>query len=648
MPPSVDVSAPSSSSGLPAGDGDTLPFIQYLLHRLRDDLHINSIFGVPGDFNLPALDYVEDFPGMKWIGAVNELNGGYAADGYARVKGAGALVTTFGVGELSAMNAHAGAYAEQIPLIHLVGLPSTSQLSSSEILHHSLGHPHQILLYSSFFKEISGSMVVVSETTRAKDIDRALEIGVRRCLPVYIALPQDLVEMPLKKEGLNRPLVKDIDNLSAAEMRVISEILGLLSSCSKPIIIADAGASRDNISAEVSNLISSLPTWPLFVSAMGKGSVNEQHPSFAGTYMGTLSLPPVRTAVEAADFVLSIGALASDFNTGFGSMDFEGKVVVELHATWTSVDGSTFPGVGMKSLLPRLASSLSPITSSAPMPPSPSLSLPLPIIRPASDKFVRHAYFWPRVEKWLREDDVLCVEAGTSSFGAADVRLPRGATMLAQWLWASIGFSVGATVGAAVAAAEGFQKNVKKRKAEEEQTVPSSDDGAIENGEEEMRRRRVICVVGDGALQMGIQEISNLVRYDLCATIFVVDNRGYTVEKYIRGITREYNAINTGWDYSSTLSYFGSGSSSSSSPTSSTSRVSTHVLNTEFELDEFLTIEANADPGNLRLVIVRFEDLDAPRMLKMMAGKMGRMNDKGDLVEGGGGLGGLRRGSRVV
>ena len=44
-----------------------------------------------------------------------EQGAGYAADSYARLRGLGALVTTFGVGELSALNAIAGAYAESVP-----------------------------------------------------------------------------------------------------------------------------------------------------------------------------------------------------------------------------------------------------------------------------------------------------------------------------------------------------------------------------------------------------------------------------------------------------------------------------------------------------------------------------------------------------
>jgi pyruvate decarboxylase len=62
---------------------------------------------------------------LKWLGAANELNAAYAMDGYARIKGLpGVLVTTYAVGELSAMNGVAGAYAEHAGMIHIVGMPA--------------------------------------------------------------------------------------------------------------------------------------------------------------------------------------------------------------------------------------------------------------------------------------------------------------------------------------------------------------------------------------------------------------------------------------------------------------------------------------------------------------------------------------------
>ena len=74
--------------------------IQYVLSRLKE-IGVTDIFGVPGDFVYPVCDAIVDDPQLRWVGCSNELNAAYAADGYARTPGVGALVATYGPGELS-------------------------------------------------------------------------------------------------------------------------------------------------------------------------------------------------------------------------------------------------------------------------------------------------------------------------------------------------------------------------------------------------------------------------------------------------------------------------------------------------------------------------------------------------------------------
>ncbi|PNP42050.1 hypothetical protein THARTR1_11209 [Trichoderma harzianum] len=133
---------------------------EYLFRRLKQ-MGIETAFGVPGgnaastnsrsakkgiltifsavaDYELALLNYVEP-AGLNWIGTPNELVGAYAADGYARLKGASALVTTFGPGELSALCGLGGSFCEMVPVLHIVGYPSFAAQASGQILHHTLG-----------------------------------------------------------------------------------------------------------------------------------------------------------------------------------------------------------------------------------------------------------------------------------------------------------------------------------------------------------------------------------------------------------------------------------------------------------------------------------------------------------------------------
>src|SRR5450755_4597168 len=102
----------------------TVTVAQYLVARLHA-AGVRHLFGVPGDFTLDLLDAVQDTGLLEWVGTANELDAGYAADGYARRRGLAALITTAGVGELSCINAIAGSYAEQVPVVQVSGVPAT-------------------------------------------------------------------------------------------------------------------------------------------------------------------------------------------------------------------------------------------------------------------------------------------------------------------------------------------------------------------------------------------------------------------------------------------------------------------------------------------------------------------------------------------
>jgi indolepyruvate decarboxylase len=167
----------------------------YLLTRLTE-AGVISIFGVPGDYNLGILDAIAARPGLAWIGMATEQGAGYAADSYARQRGIGALVTTFGVGELSAANAIAGAYAESVPVVHIVGTPALAARESAPTLHHNLpgrdyGH------FARMAAEITAAQADLRAVTAPEEIDRVLSTALRTSRPVYLTIPADVADLPV-------------------------------------------------------------------------------------------------------------------------------------------------------------------------------------------------------------------------------------------------------------------------------------------------------------------------------------------------------------------------------------------------------------------------------------------------------------------
>lgn len=163
---------------------------EYLLSRLRE-AGIGHLFGVPGDYNLQFLDDVITSSEIGWVGCANELNAAYAADGYARCHGAAALLTTFGVGELSALNGVAGSYAEYLPVIHIVGAPATAAARAGLLLHHTLGDGD----YRHFMRmsqEVTVAQAILTPENAVEEIDRLLNAALRERRPVYLYLATDV------------------------------------------------------------------------------------------------------------------------------------------------------------------------------------------------------------------------------------------------------------------------------------------------------------------------------------------------------------------------------------------------------------------------------------------------------------------------
>jgi len=237
-----------------------IPLAAYIFRRLQS-IGIGHIFGCPGDFNLNLLDHLYTVPGVQWVGTCNELNAAYAADGYARVRGIpGALVTTYGVGELSAINGISGAYAEHLPVIHIVGTTSRRAIRNRTMIHHTLGEEWDHLTFSRMSEPVrSGAVWLDCDETFAEDVDRIIELCVKMRKPVYIFIPMDVPDLIISSKRLKTPLdlqIKNPESESALEDEIVEQIQTLLKAASKPAILVDVLAHRYGLAAEVDEFLS--------------------------------------------------------------------------------------------------------------------------------------------------------------------------------------------------------------------------------------------------------------------------------------------------------------------------------------------------------------------------------------------------------
>jgi len=197
---------------------------------------VAHVFGVPGDYNLGFCDQIVNFNGVDWLGNCNELNAAYAADGYARIKGISAVLTTYGVGELSAINGIAGSFAEFVPVVKIVGAPATTTQNNNALVHHNFSEG-DFGVFSTMFKSVTVFQAIIDNpNTAAALIDEALITCWLKKRPVYISLPSDLtfheITAPVKPLNLRYPASK-----TDAIKEMVTHIVNLIKAAKKPVLL---------------------------------------------------------------------------------------------------------------------------------------------------------------------------------------------------------------------------------------------------------------------------------------------------------------------------------------------------------------------------------------------------------------------------
>lgn len=467
----------------------TKTVIEHVLACLQE-LGIHHVFGVAGDYAFPVEDAVCESNSMTWIGNCNELNAAYAADGYARINGMAALSTTFGVGELSAINGIAGSYAENLPVFHLVGMPASGVQKSGRQVHHTLGNGDFSLFYE-LGQRLACAHAIMTPENCVQETQRLIAGALRERRPVYIGFPSDYAVLPVKTPENIAPHALPVSNsasLSAAVAAITAKLAASKSTCILPGILSARSGLIEDVRALINK--TGLPYATMF---MDKAIISESDPHYAGMYNGKLMNPQVREFVENCECVLSVGAVMTDFNTGSFTAEIAPQKLISIMAEHVSVGTTIFPDVYMRDILSALITAL-PHTD-CPVLPATGLGLP---VSDVSGEIIPQ-YLYPRFEQMFRKDDIIIAETGTVSMGLGFALLPEGAQFHNQTLWGSIGWATPAAFGAAVAAPD----------------------------------KRIILITGEGAHQLTAQEISQFDRAGLKPLIFVLNNDGYLIERLL-------------------------------------------------------------------------------------------------------------------
>lgn len=468
---------------------------EYALQRLRA-LGIDRVFGVPGDYAFSVDNAVEKVEGLDWVGCANELNAAYAADGYARIRGAAILSTTYGVGELSALNGVMGAKAHRVPVFHIVGMPSERIQHLRLITHHNLGDTRY-----DRFQDISATACCVSAVLTPDncidELERVIREALRQSMPAYIVISQvnglmPVIGTPVKGAPLDtiKRQRSDESELAAA----VAAITGKLATATNPVALITTMTSRYGVAGKAAEFVGKA-NLPVAVTANDKGVIDESLPQYIGLYAAQNSRPAgVCDIVEQADLILDIGGvLLTELNTGLWGAVLDTTRAICIHDNWVRIGTDVYLNVAIEDVIEALTAEVAPRTRE-PGPTPEALEMV-----GSGDEPTSSVGFYPRLQRRLRTGDTLVIETGTCMLHLNGMNLPAGVGAEGQGLWGSIGWATPAALGVALA----------------------------------KRAGRTWLVTGDGSHQLTLNELAVMGRYGADPVIFVLNNGIYGIEDVI-------------------------------------------------------------------------------------------------------------------
>ncbi|MCK8778782.1 thiamine pyrophosphate-binding protein [Rhizobium sp. NTR19] len=530
---------------------------QFLLKRLTE-IGIEHMFGVPGDYNLQFLEQVKACDGLQFVGNCNELNAAYAADGYARLKGAGALLTTYGVGELSAICGVAGAAAEHVPVVCITGAPPLHAMEQRLPLHHTLadGNYDDMMIC---FRQFTAAQTRITFANAVGEIDRVLTTCLREKKPVYIQLPSDVSYLTVEAPDapLDLSFASDPRQLEAA----VEHALRLWSQAKRPALLTDMDADRLGLRHLMVELVGKAAV-PYASLTTGKAILSETHALWVGHYLGEGSSVEAKAWIEESDCLITTAPRFIEFNSGHFTQNLPKDHTIMLAGHSVTIGSVRYEGVNAQELLRHLLQQVPERAGDN------HRRLEEEAWSPQADAPLTQERLWQRMARFIKAGDTVLAESGTSNIGLTSQALAPDVTYISANIWGSIGYTLPATLGTALAAPD----------------------------------RRHLLFIGDGSFQLTAQELSTLLRLELKPIIFLLNNRGYTIERYILGMQEAYNDV-ANWKYAELAGVF-----------SEKGNFLTAHARTEGELEAVL--EKAAVSNALTFIELHLDPFDAPAALK--------------------------------
>ena len=468
----------------------------YIVARLAQ-YGADILFGVPGATCDPLFAAAVTTPGVSVVVTSSDLEAGYAADGFARIRGLAAVSVTYGVGTMSLIGVIAGAYAERSPIVVINGGPtkldSKLQREHHTLFSHSTGKEHSDL---AMFREVTAyAQRAESRDDVRRIVDEAISAALRERRPVYIEIPKDLWEAPVGSPVGSLPATPQP---SGRESALATQILTRLGEAKRPLLMLGIELQRYGLAEQAVALVRKLGI-PYTTTMLAKAVIPEATAGFAGVYIGGSSVPAVKELVDQSDVVFALGCV-------FGRQ-YRELVTKSAKRLVAAADGQLrSDGVSTPATLGALLDAMVAQSYVARVEHATRNQLTgrdfaarrKSVPKRADASGLGYDTVLGTISDYLDESFAVLTDTSLSMYPAADLAIAGKSPFVCNSVWQAIGFSVGAAIGVALASG---------------------------------KRPLVIC--GDGGFQMTAQGLSTMARSGLKSVVVVLDNGLYGIEQFL-------------------------------------------------------------------------------------------------------------------
>lgn len=478
----------------------------YLLTRLKQ-LNVTDIFQIPGDYCKHFTQALEHFAGVNAIGAINELDAGYAADAYGRTRGLAAISLQYGVSTFSALNPVAGAYVERSPIVVISATPGADARQITKmynvLYHHSTGN---LSADRDVYAHVTVGADILSTSAGAPErIDRLLVAAISHHRPVYIACYEEVWGEPCPKPSAKplEPIVLASEPLALEN--AVNQAWAQISTAKSPLILAGVELLRFGLAGLLQEIIEA-SGFLYTTTSLGKTVLDEKGDKFIGTYSDAASIPKVIAAVTQSDCILALGTIVTDDYLTLVESKYASMVrasTEEIRAGYFIYQNVTMRDF-MEALRQRFRENKSyPLHAVAPAQPA----YPDPWAANSDPhwndqpELLTYNRFFQHTMKFLADNrmfDEVVFTLGVSSslYVATNAYGLKQNSFISSAAWQCIGFETGAASGAQLGSG-----------------------------------KRAWTIAGDGGFMMIGQSLSTLARNNLNAVIFVMSNGVYAIEQ---------------------------------------------------------------------------------------------------------------------